>query len=63
MMEGAIEAEAHSGRVWDGKFTLVYDREGFSIRENLDKELLRACGKMFGDHCEFLRCLATTMSF
>ena len=41
LIEGAIEAEAKSDRPWDGKLTRIYDREGFSIRNNLDKELLR----------------------
>lgn len=42
---------ANLGQInWDGKFVLIYDRQDFSMSENLDKPFLKAAGSVFGDH-------------
>lgn len=50
MLRESEEKAAADHSSWDGKFVLVYDRQNFSMSENLDKAFLKAAGAVFGDH-------------
>lgn len=50
IMQSLVEAADAQGGATDGKVTVIYDRQGFSVSRNLDRQLLKAIGQVLSEN-------------